>query len=135
MSKLEAAPYESYYGLNGKPFLLDPDPSFFYPSKSHQRALAYLKYGVVQGQGFIVVTGEIGAGKTILAHSLVAQLDPAKVVAVELVSPQLGATEFLRAVAAAFGLEVKQDLKARLVAEIEAFFLALTVSHRRPLLI
>ena len=51
--------YESYYGLTAKPFQLRPDPNFFFGSKGHKRAMAYLDYGVSQGEGFIIVTGEV----------------------------------------------------------------------------
>ena len=95
--------YESFYGLTGKPFQLNPDPSFYYGSRGHKRAFAYLEYGVYQGEGFIVITGEIGAGKTTIVRSLLEKLDPAKVVAVQLVSTQLDADDLLRAVGAAFG--------------------------------
>ena len=57
--------YEPFYRLSGKPFQLSPDPSFFYESRVHRRAYAYLEYGLYQGEGFIVITGEVGAGKTI----------------------------------------------------------------------
>ena len=56
--------YESFYGLNSKPFQLNPDPRFYFASKQHRRATAYLEYGMHQNEGFIVVTGEVGAGKT-----------------------------------------------------------------------
>lgn len=62
--------YEAYFGLRGKPFQLNPDPSFFYGSRGHRRAMAYLEYGLHQNEGFIVITGEIGAGKTLLVRSL-----------------------------------------------------------------
>ena len=62
--------YETYYGLSGKPFQLNPDPSFYFASRGHKRALAYLEYGLYQGEGFIVITGEIGAGKTTIQRSL-----------------------------------------------------------------
>ena len=62
--------YETFYGLTGKPFQLNPDPAFLFASKGHSSAYAYLKYGVFQGEGFIVVTGEIGAGKTTLVRAL-----------------------------------------------------------------
>ena len=62
--------YEAYYRLRAKPFQLSPDPSFFYGSKGHKRAMSYLEYGLHQGEGFIVVTGEVGAGKTALVRHL-----------------------------------------------------------------
>ena len=52
--------YESYYGLNSKPFQLTPDPAFFFASKWHKRAMSYLQYGLSQAEGFIVITGDIG---------------------------------------------------------------------------
>ena len=67
--------YESFYGLSGKPFQLNPDPAFFFGSRGHNRAFAYLQYGLYQGEGFIVITGEIGAGKTTIVRSLMEQLD------------------------------------------------------------
>ena len=54
--------FESYYGFQAKPFKLSPDPRFFFSSRGHGRALAYLVYGVRQSEGFIVITGEIGSG-------------------------------------------------------------------------
>src|SRR3954464_7375150 len=99
--------YESFYGLTGKPFQLNPDPSFYFGSRQHRRAMAYLEYGLHQNEGFIVVTGEIGAGKTTLLRSLLDKLDPDKVVAAQLVSTQLGADDMLRMVGAAFGLRTK----------------------------
>ena len=57
--------YESFYGLSSKPFQLNPDPHFYFGSKQHRRAKAYLDYGVSRNDGFIVITGEIGAGKKI----------------------------------------------------------------------
>ncbi|MFN9774529.1 MAG: ATPase, partial [Burkholderiales bacterium] len=56
--------YERFFGLSAKPFQLNPDPDFFFGSKGHRRAMAYLEYGLHQGEGFIVITGEVGAGKT-----------------------------------------------------------------------
>jgi len=127
--------YESFYGLTGKPFQLNPDPSFYYGSRGHKRAFAYLEYGLYQSEGFIVITGEIGAGKTTIVRSLLEQLDPAKVVAVQLVSTQLDADDMLRAVGAAFGLPVKSVDKAVLLASLEAFLCQLAVDKKRALLV
>src|SRR6185295_11588254 len=108
--------YEAYFGLTGKPFQLNPDPSFYFASRGHSRAFAYLEYGLYQNEGFIVITGEIGAGKTTILRNLLAQLDPAKVVAAQIVSTQLDADDLLRAVGAAFGLPVRSVDKAMLLA-------------------
>ena len=71
--------YESFYGLSNKPFQLNPDPAFYFASRGHRRAMAYLEYGLHQNEGFIVITGEVGAGKTTLVRSLLQKLDPEKV--------------------------------------------------------
>ncbi len=127
--------YESYFGLTGRPFQLNPDPSFYYGSRGHTRAYAYLEYGLFQGEGFIVITGEIGAGKTTIVRSLLEKLDPAKVVAAQLVSTQLDADDLLRSVAAAFGLQVKSLDKAMLLASIEAFLCQCATEKKRALLV
>jgi putative secretion ATPase (PEP-CTERM system associated) len=127
--------YESFFGLTGKPFQLNPDPSFYFGSRGHKRAFAYLEYGLYQSEGFIVITGEIGAGKTTIVRSLLEQLDREKVVAVQLVSTQLDADDMLRAVGAAFGIPVKSVDKAMLLASLEAFLCQLAVDKKRALLI
>src|SRR3977135_2838919 len=96
--------YESYYGLKAKPFQLRPDPHFFYGSKGHKRAMAYLEYGLSQGEGFIVITGEVGAGKTTLVRNLFCRLESEKIVAAQIVNTHLNSDDTLRMVVAAFGL-------------------------------
>ena len=127
--------FEPFYKLSGQPFQLSPDPAFFYASRGHKRAHAYLQYGLYQGEGFITLTGEVGAGKTTLIRSLLQQLDSSKVVAAQLVSTQLDADNLLRAVATAFGVAVTEHDKARLIAQLEAFMLSLVARGRRALLI
>lgn len=127
--------YESFYGLSGKPFQLNPDPSFFFGSRGHNRAFAYLQYGLYQGEGFIVITGEVGAGKTTIARSLIEQLDSSKVVAAQIVSTQLDADDMLRAVGVTFGLPVRTVGKAVLLGSIEAFLCQLAAERKRALLV
>jgi general secretion pathway protein A len=127
--------YEAFYGLSGKPFQLNPDPAFFFGSRGHKRAFAYLQYGLYQSEGFIVITGEVGAGKTTLVRSLFEQLDSRQVVAAQLVSTQLDADDILRSIAAAFGLPVRAVDKASLLASLEAFLCQVTIDRRRALLV
>jgi putative secretion ATPase (PEP-CTERM system associated) len=127
--------YESFYALTGKPFQLNPDPDFFFASRGHARAYAYLQYGLHQSEGFIVITGEVGAGKTTLVRSLFQRLDAEKVVAAQLVSTQLDAEDLLRSVATAFGVPALTTDKAQLLAHIEAFLTNLIVQNKRALLI
>jgi general secretion pathway protein A len=127
--------YESFYGLTSKPFQLNPDPWFFFGSKQHRRAKAYLEYGVQRSEGFIVITGEVGAGKTTIVRGLLESLDPAAVVAAQLVSTQLDAEDTLRMVGAAFGVRVKDSSKADLLMALEAFLITQTSQGKRCLLI
>ncbi len=127
--------YESYFKLSGKPFQLNPDPAFFFGSRGHRRAMAYLEYGLHQNEGFIVITGEIGAGKTTLVRSLLQKLDSSKVVAAQLVSTQIDAEDILRLVAAAFGIPSKNLDKADLLLALETFLVTVTASGKRALLV
>lgn len=127
--------YEAYFKLRSKPFQLNPDPAFFFGSRGHRRAMAYLEYGLHQSEGFIVITGEIGAGKTTIVRSLLEHLDPAKVVAANLVSTQIGADDILRMVAAAFGIPNRHLDKAGLLLALETFLVTTTAAGKRALLI
>jgi len=127
--------YIDYYGFGAKPFQLSPDPRFFFGSRVHNRALAYLRYGLSQGEGFIVVTGGIGTGKTTLVKSLFDELDTDRVVAAQLVTTQLGADEMLRSVVAAFGLPYENVGKAVLLKRFEDFLREHARRGRRVLLV
>ena len=127
--------YETFYGLRGKPFQLNPDPSFYFGSRQHRRAMAYLEYGLHQSEGFIVITGEVGAGKTTILRSLLDKLDPAKVMAANLVSTQIDADDTLRLVAAGFGIPTKDVAKSQLLISIEAFLVNAARHNKRALLI
>jgi putative secretion ATPase (PEP-CTERM system associated) len=127
--------YESYFGLTSKPFQLNPDPNFYFGSKQHRRAMAYLEYGLHQNEGFIVVTGKVGAGKTTIVRGLLNKLDSTKVVAAQLVSTQLDADDTLRMVAAAFGVRTKNLGKSDVLLALEAFFVNVAHQSKRCLLI
>jgi general secretion pathway protein A len=127
--------YESFYGFSHKPFQLNPDPSFYFGSRQHQRAMAFLDYGLHQNEGFIVITGEIGAGKTTLVRSLLRNLNSDEVVAANLVSTQLDADDTLKMVAAAFGVRVKDMDKAQVLLSLEAFLASVAHEGKRCLLI
>ena len=127
--------YEAFYGLTSKPFQLNPDPSFYFASKQHRRAKAYLEYGVSRNEGFIVITGEIGAGKTMVLRSLIEGLNGSNVITGHLVTTQLGAEDTLRMVGAAFGFRVKDVPKSELLITLEAFLISQTSKGKRCLLI
>ena len=127
--------YESFYGLTGKPFQLNPDPAFFFGSRGHKRAFAYLQYGVYQSEGFIIITGDVGAGKTTIVRNLFENLDRDQLVAAQLVSTQLDADDMLRSIAVAFGLPARTVDKATLLASLEGFLCQLALDRKRALLV
>jgi general secretion pathway protein A len=128
--------YESYYGLSAKPFSLRPDPHFFFGSKGHKRAMAYLDYGLAQGEGFIVITGDVGAGKTTLVRSLLRKIETQRIVACHLVNTHLNADDILRGVVAGFGLPYDDSVsKATLLTRFEAFLRSVDQQGKRALLI
>ncbi len=127
--------YEAFYHLSGLPFQLSPDPRFYFASQSHRKAMAYLLYGLNQAEGFVVVTGDIGTGKTTLLGRLLAGLDTKKYLAGTVVTTQLDPTGMLRMVASAFGLTAGDDDKASLLRKIEQFLVTSQKAGRQPLLI
>jgi general secretion pathway protein A len=127
--------YASYYGFRIKPFQLKPDPNFFFDSKGHKRAMAYLEYGLSQGEGFIVITGEVGAGKTTLVRHLFRKLDSEKILPAQIVNTDLDSGETLRMVAAGFGLPYENLSKASLLIGLEQFFRRCDQQGKRALLV
>lgn len=127
--------YESFYKLNAKPFQLSPDPRFFFGSSGHKRAMSYLRYGLSQGEGFIVITGGVGTGKTTLVRALFEDLAKENVVAAQLVTTQLEADDTLRMAAASFGLAHEGASKAVILKNLETFFQARTREGKRILLV
>jgi len=127
--------YESYYGFKEKPFQLSPDPRFFFASNHHQRALSYLQYGLDQGEGFIVITGPIGTGKTTIARNLLNNLADESIVAAQLVTTKLDPKELLELVVSEFKITAKGNNKAELLQVIESFLIELHRQGKRALLI
>jgi general secretion pathway protein A len=127
--------YTDHYDLTAPPFQLTPDPRFWFESATHKKAMAYLGYGLAQGEGFIVVTGDIGAGKTTLVGHLMATIDPARVAAFKIVSTQVDGDDILRLVAQAFGLPTESVEKAQLLGRIERYLMDTGRGGRRSLLI
>lgn len=127
--------YDQFYGLQGRPFQLTPDPHYYFESATHRKALSYLGYGLAQGEGFIVITGDIGAGKTTLVGHLMQTIDPARLTAVKIVSTQVEGDDMLRLAAQSFGLATDGQTKAATLQQIEAFLHAQARAGRRTLLI
>jgi type II secretory pathway predicted ATPase ExeA len=92
---------------------LTPDPEFYFESATHKKALSYLGYGLAQSEGFIVITGEVGAGKSTLAAHLLASIDPAQLTAAQIVTSKLDGQELVHMAARAFGLDVAGTTRRR----------------------
>lgn len=127
--------YESFYKLSAKPFQLSPDPRFFFGSQGHKRAMSYLRYGLSQGEGFIIITGGVGTGKTTLVRALFEDLAKENVIAAQLVTTHLEADDTLRMVAASYGLAHEGASKAAILKNLETFLLARAREGKRVLLV
>ncbi len=114
--------YEDFYGFREKPFNLTPDPSFLYLSENHKEAFAHLLYGIRNRSGFVMVTGEIGTGKTTICRSLLSKLDPDTEVAF-IFNPVLSAEELLRKINEDFGIDSQAETIKGLIDELNGYLL------------
>src|SRR5258708_10849761 len=127
--------YTDFYKFSGLPFQLTPDARFFFGSSGHTKAMAHLTYGLGQGEGFIIITGDVGAGKTTIVEHLLHELDSRKYVAAKVTNTQLGADDTLRMVASAFGRPQEGSDKATRLRRFESFLLRTHQQGQRALLI
>ena len=127
--------YEAFYHLNSNPFRLTPDPKFCFSHSGYKSAREYLDYALRLGEGFIMVTGRPGTGKTTLAETFLNDLDTTKVSAKRVAVPGLEADDLLRAVAYAYGIEANGLAKATLRHRIQQYFILQEQRGRRALLI
>jgi general secretion pathway protein A len=102
--------YEDYYGFTEKPFSLTPDPKYLYKSESHSSAFELLQYAILRREGFVVVTGDIGTGKTTLCRAVLGQLDRKTFTALVL-NPFLSETDLLRLILQDFGVVSREEIK------------------------
>jgi putative secretion ATPase (PEP-CTERM system associated) len=127
--------YERFYNLRERPFSLTPDPDYLYPSRVHQEALSYLRYGIEGHAGFIVITGEIGSGKTTLLQTALRSLDHQTSVS-RIVNTMLDARELLEAVMLDFGLEPTSDRsKPLLLRDLARYLVDQRAAGRLALLV
>lgn len=114
--------YKAFYNLTRNPFEITPDPSFLFPTKKHNEALASLYYGVRRHKGFVVLTGEVGTGKTLLLRCLLQLLKRNNdVVYAYVFNGRLSSAEFLQYVAGDLGLPVSNKNKAELLLELSNY--------------
>jgi general secretion pathway protein A len=126
--------YEEYFGLTRKPFEITPDPAFLYASPQHKEALASLLYGVREGKGLLVLTGEVGTGKTLLIRCLLEMLGPETVTAY-VFNPRMSVMEFFQAVAHEFDLKGDFFNKIAFLTRLNEFLLEVAGRGEKALLI
>ncbi len=127
--------YENFYNLSGMPFQLTPDSRFFFGSRGHSKAIAHLNYGLAQGEGFIIITGEVGAGKTTLVEWLRSQMDPNAYTIARVNTTQVSENDLFRLAMAGFGLTEEGLSKAALLQRFDGVLRAHLAAGRRCLLI
>jgi putative secretion ATPase (PEP-CTERM system associated) len=127
--------FEEHFRLTSLPFQLVPDPRFYFASSTHTRALAHLTYGLSQGDGFIVITGEVGAGKTTLVEHLLSGLEHGTHIAARIATTQLSPHALLRMIMLAFNLPYKGNDKSRMLNQFEEFFQHSQSAGQRLLLV
>ncbi|MGE4559152.1 MAG: XrtA/PEP-CTERM system-associated ATPase [Desulfobulbus sp.] len=128
--------YESYFGLTVKPFELVPNPRFLFNSRSHKKAISYLKYGLQERAGFILLTGEVGSGKTTIIRDLINNLDADMVLAM-VYNTRATARQMLSMINEDFGLEVggKDKDKVSLLRDLNDHLVAQHAQRKRPVII
>ena len=122
--------YKRFYSLQRNPFDITPDPSFLFPTRKHNEALAALYYGVKRRKGFVVLTGEVGTGKTVLVRCLLNILSKANVAFGYVFNPLLSPTEFLQYVVGDLRLPTAGKNKSDLLLELSSYAIA---RHRKGL--
>jgi general secretion pathway protein A len=128
--------YKAFFKLTRNPFDLVPDPTCFVPTKRHNEALAALYYGVRRHKGFVVVTGEVGTGKTLLLRCLLRLLKESKEIAYAyLFNSRLSPTEFLQYILADFGLPTQGKNKSELLIELGQFLIGRGARRQTTVLI
>ncbi len=114
--------YDQFYGLNGRPFQLTPDPQYYFESGTHRKALSYLGYGLAQGEGFIVITGDVGAGKSTLVGHLMQSIDRSRLTAANIVTSQLNGNDMVQMAAESFGIPTAGQDKASTLRGIRIIY-------------
>jgi general secretion pathway protein A len=126
--------YSEFYGLAEKPFALLPDPRYLFLGRSHREALAHLKYGIEEGEGFVVVVGQVGTGKTTLCRALMEQVGD-DVTLAYIFNPSTSEVELLAAINREFGVPTIGRTRDDLIDELNRFLLAQRSEGRRPLIV
>jgi len=126
--------YREFYGLLRPPFEMTPDPGFLYMGEAHREGLATLRYGVSSGKGFVLLTGEVGTGKTTLLHALLSKLDASTATAF-IFNPRLEPLDFFRLLLEEYGIEEPCATKAEYLLALNRFLIERLEQDQQTLLI
>jgi len=107
--------YQNYFGLREMPFNITPNPDFLFRSPTHEDALQHLRYGILEKKGFIVLTGEVGCGKTTLCRTILSELSPDQFDTALILNTRLSETQLIRAIVTELGVETKARSKLELI--------------------
>jgi general secretion pathway protein A len=127
--------YEDYFGFTALPFQLTPDSRFFYESAQHQKAFAHLTFGLNHPEGFVVITGEVGAGKTIMIEHLLSELNKEDFIVGKIATTNLDPNNLLKMIAFSFGIDYISDDKAEILKTLEGFMKSAHSQDKTVLLI
>ena len=127
--------YEEFYGLKEKPFNLTPDPRFFFLSENHRGAFEHLLYGIKEREGFILITGEVGAGKTTLCRALLNKIESQSTDSALILNPMFSGQELLQCILSDFGISSGGTTKKELLDELNQFLLNQQGANRSSILI
>jgi len=126
--------YKNFFGFNERPFKLVPNPAYLFLSRSHEEALAHLTYAVIQGEGFMEITGEVGTGKTTLCRAFLEHLDNDTKVAY-IFNPNLDSLELLKAINDEFGIPSDADNAKDLIDTLNAFLIEQKTRRKNTVLL
>ena len=126
--------YEAYYKLKAMPFQITTDPRFLWLGEKHSEALATLKYGIMENKGFLLLTGDVGTGKTALINRLIKMIDVAAIVA-KIPDPGLSSLDFFNFLAVEFKINKKFDSKGAFLIYLKNFLHKAYAAHKKVLLI
>lgn len=126
--------YEAHFNLKTKPFELVPNPEFFFLSRGHKKALTYLDYGIREGAGFILLTGEVGAGKTTIIRDLIKKLDSGVVLA-RIFNTKVTSSQLIAMINEEFRISSLSRGRVEMIRDLNDFLIEQYTMHRRPVLI
>ncbi|MGB5746015.1 MAG: AAA family ATPase [Desulfobacterales bacterium] len=126
--------YEAYYNLKAMPFQITTDPRFLWLGEKHSEALATLKYGIMENKGFLLLTGDVGTGKTVLINRLVKMIDVAAIIA-KIPDPGLSSLDFFKFLAVEFKMNKQFDSKGAFLINLKNFLHQAYADHKKVLLV